>query len=61
MDFCSLEETAVVRGREYQVYRNGSKIWVSVDARAVRDETGVISYYEGFIQDLTSRQPNHPE
>ena len=54
-----LAETGVVRGREYQVYRkDGTKIWVSVDARAVRDETGAISYYEGFIQDVTTRHHN---
>jgi PAS domain S-box-containing protein len=47
----------VVRGQEYQVYRkDGSTFWISVTARAVRDETGAISYYEGFIQDLTNRQ-----
>ena len=47
----------VIRGREYQVYRqDGSKFWVAVNARAVRDETGAISYYEGFIQDITERK-----
>jgi len=47
----------VVRGRECQVYRkDGSTFWVSVTARAVRDETGAISYYEGFIQDITNRK-----
>ena len=53
----AMEKTGVVRGREYQVYRqDGSKIWIAVDARAVRDETGAISYYEGFIQDITERK-----
>ena len=52
-----LEESGVVRDREYQVYRrDGSKLWVSVNARAVRDDTGAISYYEGFIQDITERK-----
>ncbi|HLD46208.1 MAG TPA: PAS domain S-box protein [Desulfobaccales bacterium] len=52
-----MEKTGVVRGREYQVYRrDGSKFWIAVDARAVRDDTGVISYYEGFIQDITERK-----
>jgi PAS domain S-box-containing protein len=50
----ALEETGVIRNREYQVYRkDGSIIRVSVDARAVRGENGTISYYEGFIQDRT--------
>ena len=40
------------------MYRqDGSKFWVAVNARAVRDETGAISYYEGFIQDITERKP----
>jgi PAS domain S-box-containing protein len=52
-----LEETGVIRGREYQVYRkDGTTFWVSVAARAVRDENGSVSYYEGFIQDITARK-----
>jgi PAS domain S-box-containing protein len=52
-----MEKAGIVRGREYQVYRkDGSKFWIAVDARAVRDETGAISYYEGFIQDITDRK-----
>lgn len=54
-----LTETGVVRGRKYQVYRkDGSTRWISVDARAVRDETGGISYYEGFIQEITAHLHN---
>lgn len=50
-------EAGVVRGRKYQVYRkDGSKFWILVNARAVRDENGAISYYEGFIQEITERQ-----
>jgi PAS domain S-box-containing protein len=50
-------EAGVIRGQEYQVYRqDGSKFWIAVDARAVQDETGAISYYEGFIQDITERK-----
>ncbi len=52
-----MEKTGIIRDHEYQVYhRNGSKFWIAVDARAVRDETGAISYYEGFIQDITERK-----
>jgi PAS domain S-box-containing protein len=52
-----LEEDGVVRGQEYQVYRKDrSTFWVSVNSRAVRDEEGTISYYEGFIQDITHRK-----
>jgi PAS domain S-box-containing protein len=50
-------EAGVVRGQEYQLYRkDGSTFWIAVDARAVRDETGAISYYEGFIQDISERK-----
>jgi PAS domain S-box-containing protein len=54
-----LAEMDVIHGRKYQVYRkDGSTRWVSVDARAVRDESGSISYFEGFIQGTAERQHN---
>jgi len=56
---CELAETGVIRGRKYQVYRkDGSTRWVSVDVRAVRDETGAVSYYEGFIQGVMAPRKN---
>jgi PAS domain S-box-containing protein len=52
-----LEEFGVIRAQEYQVYhQDGGTFWVSVNARTVRDATGAISYYEGFIQDITDRK-----
>jgi two-component system cell cycle sensor histidine kinase/response regulator CckA len=49
-----LENRGVVRGFEYQAYRrDGSAIWVSASARAVRDTHGRISYFEGTVQDIT--------
>jgi len=46
-----------VRGLEYQVRRkDGSVIWISEQARAVRDENGNVQYYEGFIEDITKRK-----
>jgi PAS domain S-box-containing protein len=52
-----LEGSGVIRDREYQVCRrDATTFWVAVNARAVRDETGAISYYEGFIQDITARK-----
>jgi PAS domain S-box-containing protein len=52
-----LERTAVVRGFEYQIFRKDeSKIWISVNARVVRDESGVVQYYEGTAQDITERK-----
>lgn len=51
-----LAEKGVIRGREYQVYRkDGSTFFVWVDARAVRDDQGDISYYEGFVQEIATR------
>jgi PAS domain S-box-containing protein len=36
--------------------KDGSKIWVSINARAVRDEQGAILFYEGTIEDFTLRK-----
>jgi PAS domain S-box-containing protein len=42
---------------ESLVYRrDGSTIWVSENARAVRDSTGVLLYYEGTLSDITPRK-----
>ncbi|MGI0487262.1 CHASE2 domain-containing protein [Pantanalinema rosaneae CENA516] len=42
---------------ESQVYRkDGSVIWISENARAVRDERGRLLYYEGIVQDITARK-----
>lgn len=52
-----LEEQGAVRGFEHQLFRkDGSKIWISVNARAVRDAQGAIQYYEGTAQDITERK-----
>ncbi|HBB35858.1 MAG TPA: PAS domain-containing sensor histidine kinase [Cyanobacteria bacterium UBA8803] len=42
---------------ESQVYRqDGSIIWISENARAVRDRDGNLLYYEGFVTDITQRK-----
>jgi diguanylate cyclase (GGDEF)-like protein/PAS domain S-box-containing protein len=43
---------------ESQVYRkDGSVIWISENARAVRDiNTGELLYYEGTVEDITERK-----
>lgn len=42
---------------ESQVYRpDGSIIWISEKARAVRDRYGNLLYYEGFVIDITERK-----
>ena len=44
-------------GGEMQMRRkDGSPVWVDVNARAVRDSEGHVSYFEGFIYDLTGRK-----
>jgi two-component system cell cycle sensor histidine kinase/response regulator CckA len=52
-----IEEVGQIRGFEYKVRRrDGSIIWISESARAVRDAAGKIRYYEGFIEDITPRK-----
>ena len=52
-----LEQHGTVRGFEHQINRkDGSKIWISVNARAVRDEQGQVGYYEGTAQDISERK-----
>ena len=45
-----------IKGYETQMYRkDGSKIWVVENGRAVFDEKGYLRYYEGSIWDVTER------
>ncbi|MEG4504252.1 response regulator [Microcoleus sp. F6_B4] len=42
---------------ESQIYRrDGSKIWISENARSICDENGSVLYYEGTVQDITDRK-----
>ena len=42
---------------ESQVYRrDGSVIWISENALAVRDSAGTLLYYEGTVEDITVRK-----
>jgi PAS domain S-box-containing protein len=51
-----MEDAGLVQGFEAQMYRqDGSRIWVAINARAVKDEEGELLYYEGFVQDITAR------
>ena len=57
-----IEQVGYVRSLEYQVRRcDGQVIWISESARAVRDENGVVRYYEGFIDDITARKAGEAE
>jgi PAS domain S-box-containing protein len=52
-----LQEHGSVRGFEHEIMRkDGSRMWISVNAHAVRDDTGTILYYEGTAQDITERK-----
>src|ERR1044072_3748286 len=52
-----LETHDVVQGFEFELaQRQGRTISVSINARAVRDERGVVRYYEGTAQDITDRK-----
>jgi PAS domain S-box-containing protein len=57
-----IELTGFVQGLEYQVRRrDGSIIWISESARVVRDATGEVHHYEGFIDNITSRKEAEAE
>lgn len=46
-----------VRGFEMQMYRaDGSVMWASASARAVRDESGEFAGFEGTLEDITARK-----
>jgi PAS domain S-box-containing protein len=52
-----LAEKGKVEGLEVQVRRrDGRIVWISINARVVRDGTGAILYYEGTNQDITERK-----
>jgi len=46
-----------ISGFESQVYcQDGSIIWISENARAVRDLQGRLLYYEGLVENITTRK-----
>ncbi len=52
-----MEEKGLVAKYEIEFYRKDkSKVWISVNARAVRDITGKIIHHEGFVEDITKRR-----
>ena len=38
------------------IRKDGIKIWISANARAVKDQTGKIIYFEGFVEDVSKRR-----
>jgi PAS domain S-box-containing protein len=52
-----MEHAGIISNLEYRIYRrDGNMIWVSENARAVKDERGRLLYYEGTIEDITHRK-----
>jgi PAS domain S-box-containing protein len=52
-----MESEGVVSGFEFQLTRkDGEQIWVSVNARVVRDAQGRTLYYEGTALDITEQK-----
>ena len=51
------EAKGFVDGFEVEFYKkDGSKFWVVINARTVKDEQGKILYIEGLIEDITIRK-----
>src|SRR5438270_1278989 len=54
---CQIEKQGFVELFEYEAFRkDGSKIWLCENARAVRDENGGIIYYEGTVEGITEQK-----
>jgi len=52
-----LEAAEAITDFESQIRRrDGSLLWVSENARAVRDAGGALLYYEGTVQDISARR-----
>jgi PAS domain S-box-containing protein len=51
------DEKGLIEGFEAQVYRkNGTRLWVSLNARAVKDGYGNTIRYDGTMEDITLRK-----
>ncbi len=52
-----LETEGIITNLESEVYRSdGARIWISENARAIRDGEGFLLRYEGTVEDITSRR-----
>jgi diguanylate cyclase (GGDEF)-like protein/PAS domain S-box-containing protein len=57
-----MHEHGVVRNFESQVYRrDGSIIWISENARAVKNTDGSVLFFEGTVVDITERKQHDAE
>ncbi len=52
-----LERDGFVRGFVSEIYRHHTRerVWISENAHAVRDASGALRFYEGTVEDITSR------
>ena len=52
-----LERDGYVRGFVSEIHRHKTRerVWISENAHAVRDASGVLLYYEGTVEDITER------
>lgn len=52
-----IQKNKTVSGYEVQFYRKDqSKIWVTLDSRAVFNENGELLFFEGIVMDITDRK-----
>ena len=52
-----MESNDFIEGFETEFFRkDGQKIWVSMNAHAVRDASGAIRYFETTVEDITKRK-----
>jgi PAS domain S-box-containing protein len=58
----AMEENGAVEAFEYQLRRkNGTLIWISENARVIRDADGKVTAYEGTMEDITERKRSELE
>lgn len=57
-EFCRLlEQHEVITNFESQVYRaDGTTIWISENARVIRNSEGSVQWYQGFLVDISGRK-----
>ncbi|HJZ12176.1 MAG TPA: PAS domain S-box protein, partial [Acidobacteriota bacterium] len=52
-----LQDQGSVEEFEFEALKkDGSRIWISENVRAVRDQSGTLVYYEGFLKDITQHK-----
>ena len=57
-----MEENGAVEAFEYQLRKkNGALIWISENARVIRDSQGKVTAYEGTMEDITERKRSELE